>query len=392
MVVDAFDLTLPKRTVFGAGKAKMIPALLESYGTRVLILTGKQSFLNSEHWDRLSLHLQDARIRWYQEVIDTEPSPVMIDGIVDGYRRKAIDAVVAIGGGSVLDAGKAVSAMIKTPGSVRDYLEGVGTHKPDGAKLPFIAVPTTSGTGSEATKNAVISEVGRDGFKKSLRHDNYVPDIALVDPELAMQCPASITASCGMDAFTQLLESYLSTRANRYTDALALDGLRLVARFLPGVVHNGGEDLEARSAMAYAAYLSGVTLANAGLGVVHGFASSVGAHFSVPHGMLCGTLMGAANKITLEKIKEQGGAERALEKYAAVGRIFSDVAGKPDAWYADSLVERIYAWTVDFGLGKLSDYGVRSHDIELLSTTTGCKNNPVELDAEALGRILAERL
>jgi alcohol dehydrogenase len=195
-----------------------------------------------------------------------------------------------------------------------------------------------------------------------------------------------------MDAFTQLLESFVSTGASRFTDAIALDALKLVSQYLPRAVNHGEEDLEARSAMAYAALISGITLANAGLGVVHGFASSVGGHFSIPHGLVCGTLMGPANKITIEKILENKDDQGALSKYALAGKIFINQRDKSDAYFAEGLVDLIEKWTADFGIGKLSDYGVRSQDIALISSITSNKNNPVKLSPESLGRILAQRL
>lgn len=391
-MVASFDQARIPRIIFGAGKAKYIHAILSEYGSNVLLITGKQSFLQSEHWDRLSLHFEEARIRWSQEVIDKEPTPKMVDGCVSRYSQENIDAVLAIGGGSVLDAGKAVSAMLRMSGSVKEYLEGIGTKKPDGKKIPFVAVPTTAGTGSETTKNAVISEVGRDGYKRSLRHDNYVPDIALVDPELSLLCPKEVTAFSGMDAFTQLLESYVSTGATQFTDAIALDALVLVSRFLPRVVEHGADDLEARGAIAYAAMISGITLANAGLGVVHGFASSVGGHFDIPHGLICGTLMGPSNRITLEKLLEGNQPTEALSKYAAVGRLFTQKQGASEEYYAKVLVDVIDQWTYDFGISKLSDHGMRSQDIDWIAPITSNKNNPVKLDIESLGRILADRL
>jgi alcohol dehydrogenase class IV len=300
--------------------------------------------------------------------------------------------VVSIGGGSVLDAGKAISAMYKQEGSATDFLEGVGTKRPTSKKVPFIAVPTTSGTGSEATKNAVITRIGPEGFKKSLRHDHYVPDLAMVDPELTLNCSPEQTARSGMDAFTQLLESYLSLKATPLTDALAIDALRILRDSLPEAVLHGSESLDSRSGMSYAALVSGITLANAGLGVVHGFASSIGGYFDIPHGLVCGTLMGVANKVTLRKLLKTHNNPLALDKYARVGKIFTGKSGKSDIYYAEALINLIDAWTGRFGLQKLSAYGVGSNDLRKIAETTSNKNNPVRLTLEEMEEILESRL
>ena len=167
-------------------------------------------------------------IEYHLIPVPAEPSPDIIDHAVKRLYNEKIMLVAGIGGGSVLDAGKAISAMAYRSESVTEFLEGIGTKDHPGTRLPFIAVPTTSGTGSEATKNSVISQIGKDGFKRSLRHDNFVPDIALIDPELTLQCPQNITAASGMDCFTQLTEAYLSDKSNEYTDALAMEGLKAI--------------------------------------------------------------------------------------------------------------------------------------------------------------------
>ena len=197
----------------------------------------------------------------------------------------------------------------------------VGTKDHPGTKIPFIAVPTTSGTGSEATKNAVISRVGKDGFKKSLRHDNFVPDIALVDPELTLSCPQNITAASGMDCFTQLTEAYLSTKSNEYTDALAFEGLKAIKSSLLRT-YRDGNDIEARSGMSFAALTSGICLANAGLGVIHGFASSIGGLYNIPHGIVCGTLMAVSNELTVRRLREIPGSTDCPEKVCIAGKTF----------------------------------------------------------------------
>ena len=214
-MVSNFGFLRSPKVLFGAGQAESLTGMIKSRGTRFLILTGMNSYKQNRNTAKLISDLDQNYHPEFEEV-DHEPSPSDIDKISDRYRNSEIHAVIAIGGGSVLDAGKAVSAMLPVKGTVRDYLEGVGTLTHNGQKKYFAALPTTAGTGSEATSNAVLSETGRNGFKRSLRHENFVPDVAVIDPLLTIECPAEITASSGMDAFTQLLESYLSVKANAF--------------------------------------------------------------------------------------------------------------------------------------------------------------------------------
>src|SRR5689334_12763684 len=198
----SFQFSVTPQLHFGAGKISMLPSLAKHYGKRVLLVTGAKSFMQSAHGADAVRSLEALGGTVVHAVIAHEPSPVLIDTIVMEQQAPA-DVVIAIGGGSVLDAGKAISAMLPLREPVKNYLEGVGTKSHSGVKVPFIAVPTTAGTGSEATKNAVLSEIGESGFKKSLRHDNFVPDVALIDPELTYSCSPETTAASGMDAFTQ---------------------------------------------------------------------------------------------------------------------------------------------------------------------------------------------
>ena len=377
-MVNAFQLASSPKIIFGSGKLKTLPKILENYGDKILLITGKNSFLSSDHWDRLMLLFEQSKIHWLHFIIDNEPTPALIDQCVDQFNDELINAIVAIGGGSVMDAGKAISAMFCQEGSVLDYLEGVGTKLPTGNKIPFIAVPTTAGTGSETTKNAVISSIGENGFKKSIRHDNYVPDIALVDPELTVSCPRDITAQSGMDAFTQLLESYLSTGANPMTNALAVDGIRNIRDGLLRAV-NDGENLEAREKVSYAAMLSGITLANAGLGTVHGFASSIGGFFDIPHGLICARMMAPVNKIMINKLRKDVPENPALSKYARIGKLFSKDKNTSDAYYIDLLLGVIDQWIEGFGIRGLGEFGVSQDDFDKIADKTGNKNNPVAL-------------
>jgi alcohol dehydrogenase class IV len=195
-----------------------------------------------------------------------------------------------------------------------------------------------------------------------------------------------------MDAFTQLLESYLSTAANAMTDALALPALQCIARALPLAVERGNDNIEARADMAYAALISGITLANAGLGVVHGFASSIGGRYAIPHGLICGTLMGVANRKNVQMLRDEAPGHTALAKYEKVGRLFHDSSDQSGDYYIDHLLHTIDAWTERFQLSRLGHFGVTAGDIKALAADTGNKNNPLPLSQQAREDILSARL
>jgi alcohol dehydrogenase class IV len=391
-MINAFGFAAIPHLHFGAGKIAVLPAAVKAFGSKMLLITGARSFIASSHGQNLLEQLHSNGIVVERYTIDKEPTPAMIDTAVKKFSHAAPDVVVAIGGGSVLDAGKAIAAMIPLNEPVKDYLEGVGT-KPahPGTKIPFIAVPTTSGTGSEATKNAVLSETGERGYKKSLRHNNFIPNVAIVDPVLTVSCPRSTTAASGMDAFTQLLESYLSTAANPVTDALAFEGLRRASTSLMKA-YQDGTNLEARTDMALASYLSGITLANAGLGLVHGFASSIGGYFDIPHGAICSSLMAAANKATVRKLRLKKIDEGALMKYAATGKIFSSLENKSTDYYIDFLLTLIETWTKEMNIPGLAQGGVTSADFEKIVNVTENKNNPAALGREEMMEILHQSL
>jgi alcohol dehydrogenase class IV len=332
-----------------------------------------------------------------------------VDTIRDGALAAGADAVVAVGGGSVLDTGKAVAAMCLHSGSVEEYLEGVGEKKPEGRRLPLIAVPTTAGTGSEATKNAVISRVGENGYKKSLRHDAFVPDMAVIDPRAGLSVPPQVTAAAGMDAVTQLLEAYVSTDANPFTDAVAVDGLHRAGYALPGAVRDGG-NLDAKAEMAYAAYLSGVALANAGLGLVHGYASSLGALHPVPHGVVCAILVGPVTRAVADALSS-GNDEAsllALEKYAHAASVLEGApspytgtnrraVAEPEAdgeerreqlrGQALRLASILEGWREEFSLPSLADYGFSEEELRASGASAGLKKTPATLSEEARAEI-----
>ncbi len=390
-MVKAFNFSRLPLIFFGPGKLKLLPGLIRPYGKNAILVTAGDPFVNSAHYQVLLQAFNDVGIQFHQLTVTKEPSPEIIDEAVGRFRNMPIDAVVSIGGGSVVDAGKAISAMMSVNDPVMKYLESVGTGEHPGSKLPFIAVPTTAGTGSEATKNAVISDVGKDGFKKSLRHDNFVPDIALIDPELTLTCPRDITAASGMDCFTQLAEAYLSDKANEYTDALAWEGLMAVSDSLVSCVEDGSR-IESRSGMSFAALTSGICLANAGLGVVHGFASSAGGMYNIPHGVLCGTLMAKANEVNVRELRKKNVNPAALRKYASLGKLFLGENSGTDDYFIDGFIRFLSDITGRFNIPRLAGYGIAGEDIGSICIRTEIKNNPVRLEQEDLEEILFERL
>ncbi len=392
MITDFVFARIPE-IHFGPGKIAQLPKLIGQNGRRVLLVTGSASFPHSAHFETLMRALKKNDITGFHAAVSGEPSPTFVDQIVDRYRGEHLDWVVSIGGGSAVDAGKAISAMLPQEGSVTAYLEGMETKKHDGRKIPFIAIPTSSGTGAEATKNAVLSEIGPHGFKSSLRHDCFVPDIALIDPELMCSCPPEVTAACSLDALTQLLEAYVSTKATPMTDALALSGMEHAAIGLLPAFERGATDLAARSHMAYAALLSGITLANAGLGVIHGFAAPIGGYFEVPHGVVCGTLIGEATRITINALFDDPKKNHAaLKKYANAGVLLSGESHVSLKRDCDLLVETLQKWIKITRIPRLGNYGITRHDFsKIIDRTTG-KNSPIPLNREQMEAILEVRL
>jgi alcohol dehydrogenase class IV len=276
--------------------------------------------------------------------------------------------------------------------SVFNYLEGVGRGKVhDGKRFPHIAVPTTAGTGSETTKNAVLSRRGENGFKKSLRHDNFIPDIALLDPELTLECPPDITAASGLDAFTQLLGSYMSPKSSPMTDALALQGLRLVTGSLVPVSTDEPDNVKLRGMMLTGAMLSGITLASAGLGIVHGLASAIGGFFTIPHGVVCGTLVGEAVKTNILSLMESGESDF-LVRYSRVGSMVSDCSSSDINGCCDALVITLEKWVRSLKIPGLGEYGIEEKDLDKIVNASSNKNNPVELSPGQIRRIVKNRL
>jgi len=395
MVIQPFEFQTNRRLVFGPGKLNILPYLVKNFNDDILVITGVRTFSANPNIQHVIDMVKLSGKKVFLEKIHGEPSPGQVDTIVAAYVNKDIGLIVAIGGGSAVDTGKAVSAMLPAGESVVNYLEGIGTKKHDGQKIPFIAIPTTAGTGSEATKNAVLSEIAEDGYKCSLRHDNFIPDIALIDPLLTINCTQEVTAAGGLDAFTQLLESYVSPKASPITDALAFSGMKMIKNAMITAYSTGNDEM-ARTAMAYGAYISGITLSNAGLGLVHGFASSIGGILHIPHGVICGTLLGACTEETIKALFANGQSEY-LDKYAGTGFLLNgyETTVKNENQRLEGcelLIKTIGLWIRKMNIPLLGQYGLQERHIDLVVNGTDNKSNPVILSKEIIKKILLKRI
>ncbi len=399
-VIQPFSIARLPRIEFGRGAFAKLPKLIRGYGQRLLLVTGGHSFQVSDHWDWLHAELKEHGVTAFHCGVAGEPSPDLIDMAVTQHAADDVQVVVGIGGGSALDAAKAIAGLLRLGDSVLEYLEGVGPERSyAGPAVPYIAVPTTAGTGSETTKNAVLSIRGKEGFKKSFRDDKLVAEYAVVDPDLLISCPPALVAANGMDALTQLMESYTSLRANPMTNALAVSGLRAARDGLLAWYDNTAAEPEvteaARNKMAYASMLSGITLAQVGLGAVHGLASPLGAFFPIPHGVVCGTLVAETTHANIQAMRDREPDNPALRRYVRLAEIICGQRFRDPqlAWHM--LVERLMAWTEHMQLARLAEYNVSEADLEHIvahSRGSSMKTNPIVLSDLELHRIMERRL
>jgi len=373
-----FEFATATRIVFGEGALAEVPAAARELGARALLVTGRSP-------ERVALPAAATF------AVEGEPSIDMVRRGVETARAARSDVVVAIGGGSAIDAGKAIAALASNGGDVLDYLEVIGKAQPlTRPSVPFIAIPTTAGTGSEVTRNAVLAS-REHRVKASLRSPFMLPRLAVIDPELTYGLPPAITASTGLDALTQLIEPYVSARANPMTDALCLQGMRRAAGALARACRDGG-DRKARSDMALASLFGGLALANAGLGAVHGFAAPVGGMFPAPHGAVCAALLPQAMEINIRALRARAAGSDALARYALVARTLT---GKADAPAEDGA-----AWVGrlcrELEIPPLATYGVRREDVTALvenaARASSMKGNPIALTAEEMTEVLTRAM
>ena len=382
-----FEFDTAQRIIFGAGKMAELPHLAAPLGTRAAFLTGS----NAERIAPVFNLLQKCGANPAAFSITEEPTTTRLITITEQARKLGCDYVVAFGGGSVIDAGKALAALLTNQQDLFDYLEVIGKGEPlSHAPAPCIAIPTTAGTGAEATRNAVLLSP-EHRVKVSMRHPSMLPTVALIDPELMLSMPPAVTASTGLDAFTQLLEAFTSNKANPLTDALCREGLKRVSRSILKAYTNGA-NLEARTDMAMGSLFSGIALANAGLGAVHGFAGPIGGMFKAPHGMVCASLLSAVVKTNLHALKARDPENPALDKYVEAALLITE---NPDA-SINALLMWIEQLCRQMQVPGLNAFGIDASDIPTMvekgKRAGSMKGNPIALTDEELAQILRESL
>jgi alcohol dehydrogenase class IV len=378
-----FEFATAARIIVGAGALREAGTLAKELGHRALIITG----LNSSRSERLQSLLQSAGVTCAVQTVPGEPTLDVIRQAVTAARAEQVDLVIGFGGGGALDAGKAIAALLTNNGDPLDYVEVIGRGRAlERAPLPFFAIPTTAGTGAEVTRNAVLGSP-EHRVKVSLRSALMLPRVAVVDPELALTLPPAITASTGLDALTQLIEPYVCSRANPMTDALCVEGIRRAARALRRAVENG-DDLAAREDMAMAALFSGMALANAGLGAVHGFAAPIGGMFPAPHGAVCAALLPHVMAANVRALRERAPTHPSLARYNEVARLLT---GSPTAGVDDGL-HWVSCLVRDLAIPPLRAHGVTRADvsaiIEKAAQANSMKANPITLTPSELSVIL----
>jgi len=380
-----FEFATATRILFGAGTLGQVGANVQPFGRRALVVTGS----NPARAEKLMAALAGSGISTATFSVAGEPDIATVERGTALARAEKCELVIGFGGGSVIDAAKAIAAMLANAGGLLDYLEIVGAGKAlQKESVPFVAIPTTAGTGAEVTRNAVIASPEHK-VKVSLRSPFMLARLAVVDPELTYDLSPALTASTGLDALTQLIEPYTCLRANPMTDALCVEGIRRAARALDnGVIH--GRDKAGRENMAVASLFGGLALANAGLGAVHGFAGPVGGSFPAPHGAICAALLPHVMAMNLEALRSRNPQSPVLDRYQKLGWLLTFKPGVK----AEAGVEWVRRLVAGLPIPKLREYGIREeHFPDLVAKAakaSSMKANPIELTPAELTEILRQ--
>ncbi len=377
---------------FGAGAATQAPAAAARFGNRAMLVVGGRSLERSGMLERIEHEIVRAGMSATRWAVTTEPEVEAIDEGTRLCRDARVDVVLAIGGGSVLDAAKAIAALAANEGRAVDYLEDLGNKSPraiERVPVPVVAVPTTAGSGAEVTRNSVL-RVPEARVKRSLRSDLLIPRAVIIDPELSSTAPRSVAASSGLDALTHLVEAYVSRGAQPTTDRLAVEGIRMAAAALWLLAEEKATP-ESNAAMALASLWGGMALANAGLGAVHGLVAPLGGRYPIPHGAGCGCLLAATVRANVDALRTRSPTSTTLERYATVARALVREGERTIEHAADAIDTLRRA----LGVGTLARYGVVASELaEVVSRARGgsMRSNPIELTDLELERILADSL
>ncbi len=382
-----FEFSTASRIVFGSGTFREVAPAASKLGKHAFLVTGRSTGRATP----LAVELRTSGLALSSFAVDGEPTLEMIRRGNDLARSNGCDLVVSFGGGSAIDAGKAIAALLGNGGDLLDYLEVIGAGKPlPLPSVPFIAVPTTAGTGSEVTRNAVLSSPEHH-VKVSLRSPLMLPRLAVVDPELTLDLPPAVTAHTGLDALTQLIEAFVSARANPMTDGLCREGIERVARSLRRAYHDG-HNVGARSDMAVASLLSGLALANAGLGIGHGFAGPIGGMFPAPHGAICAALLPHGMQVNIRVLKDRAPESEALRRF---GEVAAMLTGRGRARAEDG-IDWVRGICHELSIPSLRSYGIGTESIPVLvekaSRASSTKGNPVQLSPEEMRDVLIAAL
>lgn len=378
-----FEFATANRIIFGDGQANQLLEYLSAFeAKRVLLVVGGKP----QRWDSLVQPLKNAGISIQQVSVSSEPELLDLKESVKVCRKAGCDLVIGIGGGSVMDLAKAVAALATNPEPLEDYFEVIGSGKAlTQEPLPSVLLPTTAGTGAEVTKNAVIN-LTEHRVKVSIRHPRMLPDIAIVDPELTYTLPADVTAHCGLDALTQLIESFVSNKANVITDALCREAIPKVAKALP-IVFRESLDRQARADLSLGSLFSGLALANSKLGAVHGIAGPLGGMISIPHGAVCAILLPAVFEVNAREVK----VKQLFSSQSRFDEIAAMLCGAQDSTPADA-IRWLHERNQEFKIPKLGDYGFQpqmmAELIEKSSCSSSMQGNPVKLTDDHLQEIL----
>ncbi|MEJ2012359.1 MAG: iron-containing alcohol dehydrogenase [Anaerolineales bacterium] len=383
-MVEEFQFSTAGRIIFGRGQLAVIGGIAKEFGTRAFVVTGKDADRAAPLLEILEAH----GVHSMTFPVDSEPTVALAKEATSGAAAYGAHLVLGFGGGSALDTGKAVSALLTNGGDPRPFLEVIGEGQPlSNRPIPYLAIPTTSGTGTEVTRNAVLASK-ENRVKVSLRSRMLIPDVALIDPDLTVTVPPEVTARTGLDALTQVIEPYISRRRNPMTDGFCLVGIRRAARSLLKAAQDG-KDITARVDMSVASLMGGLALANAGLGAAHGFAGPFGGMYHAPHGAICAALLPYTMQVNLAAIEARSADEDLRTRFDQIGKLLT---GRQEATAADGV-----AWLQnlceELAIPGLDQFGLLPEEVEDLieksRQSSSMKGNPIELTRDELEQIIA---